>query len=38
VSPTGTIMRSTGKTLRISRESIDKVENFIATKIKIEIS
>jgi len=29
---------STGKTIRISRQSIDKTANFIATKIKIEIS
>jgi hypothetical protein len=29
---------STGKTIRISRQSIDKTTSFIATKIKIEIS
>jgi len=28
----------TGKTIRISRESIEKTEGFIATKVKIEIS
>jgi hypothetical protein len=38
LSPTGATTRSTGKTLRISRQSIDKTENFIATKVKIEIS
>ncbi len=38
-TPTGaTTYRSTGKTLRISRQSIDKTSNFIATKVKIEIS
>jgi hypothetical protein len=29
---------STGKTIRISRQSVDKKENFIVTKVKIEIS
>jgi hypothetical protein len=38
ISSTGITTRSTGKTIRISRQSIDKTENFIATKIKIEIS
>jgi hypothetical protein len=38
ISSTGITARSTGKTIRISRQSIDKTENFIATKIKIEIS
>ena len=33
ISSTGT-----GKTIRISRQSIDKTANFIATKVKIEIS
>ena len=35
---TNTLMRSTGKTIRITRESIDKTSSFIVTKIKIEIS
>jgi hypothetical protein len=38
ISSTGITTRSTGKTIRISRQSIDKTENFIATKVKIEIS
>jgi hypothetical protein len=38
ISSTGITARSTGKTIRISRQSIDKTENFIATKVKIEIS
>jgi len=37
-TPTNTLMRSTGKTIRITRESTDKTSNFIAKKIKIEIS
>jgi len=37
-TPTNTLMRSTGKTIRISRESIDKTSNFIVTKVKIEIA
>lgn len=38
VSPTGIKQTSTGKTIRISRENIEKNENFIVTKVKIEIS
>jgi hypothetical protein len=38
VSPTGTKIASTGKSIRISRLSIDKTQNFIATKVKIELS
>jgi hypothetical protein len=38
ISSTGTTVRSTGKTIRISRQSIDKTANFIVTKIKIELS
>jgi len=37
-TPTNTVMRSTGKTIRITRQGIDKTSNFIVTKIKIEIS
>ena len=38
VTPTGVELSSTGKTIRISRQSIEKSTNFIATKVKIEIS
>jgi len=38
VTPTGGELTSTGKTIRISRQSVEKLTNFIATKVKIEIS
>lgn len=37
-TPTGGELSSTGKTLRISRQGIEKTSSFIATKVRIEIS
>ena len=37
LTPTGGELSSTGKTIRISRQGIEKSTNFIATKVKIEI-
>jgi len=38
LTPTGAKFISTGKTIRISRVGIEKSENLIVTKVKIEIS